>query len=368
MKITEFSLRRPVMTLMIFFSFIVIGWISSRLLPLEFFPELDVPFVAINIPYPNSTPEEVEREITRPVEEILATISDVKRMTSNSSENAAGIFLEFDWGINTDVKAIETKERIESIRSQLPRDVERIFIQKINTADMPILIMRISSNRDLSNSYDMLNRHLARRIERIKGVSKVELYGVEKKQILIRLLADRIIAHKVDLNSLSQMLRTSNFMVTAGRITDANRRFTVRPMGEIRTLDEVKNLTLGGYGLKLRDIAKISYEMPELNYGRHLNRAYAVGLNVFKESGANIVDVGKRVKKEIVEIEKNPRMEGINLFLMDDMSDGIKSSLSEGIRKLGILYGASHGDRIEDFLLNEASFSLEDEIWVLNRS
>jgi multidrug efflux pump subunit AcrB len=157
MKITDFSLRRPVMTLMIFLSFVVIGLISSRLLPLEFFPELDAPFVAINIPYPNSTPEEVEREITRPVEEILATISDVKRMVSDSSENSVNIFLEFDWGIDTDVKTIETKERIESIRSQLPLDVERISIQKFNTSDMPILIMRISSKRDLSNSYDMLN-------------------------------------------------------------------------------------------------------------------------------------------------------------------------------------------------------------------
>ena len=93
MKITDFSLRRPVMTLMIFLSFVVIGLISSRLLPLEFFPELDAPFVSINIPYPNSTPEEVEREITRPVEEVLATISDVKRMVSNSSENAAILLL-----------------------------------------------------------------------------------------------------------------------------------------------------------------------------------------------------------------------------------------------------------------------------------
>jgi HAE1 family hydrophobic/amphiphilic exporter-1 len=138
MKITDFSLRRPVMTLMIFLSFVVIGLISSRLLPLEFFPELDAPFVSINIPYPNSTPEEVEREITRPVEEVLATISDIKRMVSNSSENAANITLEFDWGIDTDVKAIETKERIESIRNQLPLDVERISTQKFNTSDMPI--------------------------------------------------------------------------------------------------------------------------------------------------------------------------------------------------------------------------------------
>ncbi len=329
MKTTEFSLRRPVMTLMIFLSLIVIGVISSRLLPLEFFPELDAPFVVINIPYPNSTPEEIEREITRPVEEILATISDIKRMVSDSSENAVNIFLEFDWGIDTDVKTIEAKERIESIRSQLPLDVERILIQKFNTSDMPILTLRISSHRDLSNSYDMLNRNLKRRIERIRGVSKVELYGVEKKQILIQLLADRIIAHQIDLNHLSQVLGNSNFMVTAGRITDANRRFTIRPMGEIKTIEEVKNLNVAGNGIKLRDIAEISYEMPELYYGRHLNQTYAIGLDVYKESGANVVDVGKLVKKEVAEISKDPRMEGISLYFMDDLADGIVSSLNK---------------------------------------
>ena len=339
MNITDFSLRRPVMTLMIFLSFVVIGLISSRLLPLEFFPELDAPFVSINIPYPNSTPEEVEREITRPVEEILATISDVKRMVSDSSENSVNIFLEFDWGIDTDVKTIETKERIESIRNELPLDVERISIQKFNTSDMPVLIMRISSKRDLSNSYDMLNRLLKRRIERIRGVSKVEMYGVEKKQILIQLLADRIIAHKIDLNHLSQVLSNSNFMVTAGRITDANRRFTVRPMGEISTVDEINNLVVGDNGLKLRDIAYVSHEMPELEYGRHLNQTYAIGLNVFKESGANIVEVGKRVKGTIAEISKDPRMEGISLYLMDDLSDGIVSSLNE-LLKAGLLGAA----------------------------
>jgi len=339
MKITDFSLRRPVMTLMIFLSFVVIGLISSRLLPLEFFPELDAPFVDINIPYPNSTPEEVEREITRPIEEVLATISDIKRMGSNSSENSANIFLEFDWGIDTDVKTIETKERIESIRSQLPPDVERISIQKFNTSDMPILIMRISSKRDLSNSYDMLNRLLKRRIERIRGVSKVEMYGVEKKQILIQLLADRIISHQIDLNRLAQVLRNSNFMVTAGRITDANRRFTVRPMGEISTVDEINNLIVGDNGLKLRDIAHVSREMPELDYGRHLNQTYAIGLNVFKESGANIVDVGRSVKDTIAEISKDPRMEGISLYLMDDMSEGIVSSLNE-LLKAGLMGAA----------------------------
>jgi HAE1 family hydrophobic/amphiphilic exporter-1 len=165
------------------------------------------------------------------------------------------------------------------------------------------------------------------------------MYGVEKKQILIQLLADRIIAHQIDLNHLSQVLQNSNFMVTAGRITDANRRFMVRPMGEISTVDEINNLIVGSNGLKLRDIANVSHEMPELEYGRHLNQTYAIGLNVFKESGANIVDVGERVKETIAEISKDPRMEGISLYLMDDFSEGIVSSLNE-LLKAGLLGAA----------------------------
>ncbi len=336
MRITEFSLRRPVTVLMVFLCFIVIGWISTRLLPLEFFPDLDAPFIVINVPYPNSTPEEVEREITRPIEEILATISDIKRMVSDSGENTARVFLEFDWGVDIDVKAIEAKERIEGIRNQMPRDVERIIVQKFSTSDMPILILRISSNRDLSNSYDMLNRLVKRRIERLKGVSRVEIYGVEKKQIRIQLIADRIIAHQIDLNRLSQVLRNSNFMVTAGRITDADRRFTVRPLNEITSIDEINSLIVGDKGLRLKDIARVSFEMPELNYGRHLNQTYAIGLNVFKESGANIVDVGRMVKVEVDMISRDPKMEGINIYFMDDASEGVVSSLNE-LLKAGLM-------------------------------
>ncbi|GAG03274.1 unnamed protein product, partial [marine sediment metagenome] len=225
------------------------------MLPLEFFPTFEYPYVNIDIPYPNSTPDEVERQITRPVEEILATISGIKRMISNSSENNSSIFLEFDWGVDSNIRAIEAKEKIDSIRNQLPSDLERFYVGRISMSDIEVLTVRISSNRDLSNSYDLLERHLKRRVERIDGVSRVRLYGVEKKEIRIQLLANRIIAHQVNLNRLSQVLATSNFTVTAGRITDASQRFTVRPIGEIKTPEEIGNLIIGQHNLKLRDIA-----------------------------------------------------------------------------------------------------------------
>jgi HAE1 family hydrophobic/amphiphilic exporter-1 len=318
MNITKKSLNRPVTTLMIFICFMIIGIIASRLLPLEYFPDIDFPFVNIEIPYPGSTPEEIERQITRPVEEVLATISGVKRMISDSSENQCNIHLRFDWGIDTDVKAVEVREKIDSIRHQLPADVEHIYLRQFSSTDMEMLQLRLSSNRDLSEYYDMLNRVLKRPLEGIDGVSRVNMYGVEKKEIRIQLLADRITAHRVDLGQLSKVLRRSNFLVTAGRITDANRRFRVQPIGEFQSLKEIEELIIGENNLKLKDIASVTYQQPRLTYGRHLDRKYAVGLDIFKEAGANTVETANRAKKELERIGKDPRMEGISIYFMED--------------------------------------------------
>ena len=127
MNLASTALRRPVTTFMVFACFIVIGVISSQLLPLEFLPELDVPYIGIDIPYPGSTPEEIERRITRPAEEVLATISGIKKMESNTWESGTWIGIEFDWGVSTDIKALEAREKLESIRHLFPDDLERFY-------------------------------------------------------------------------------------------------------------------------------------------------------------------------------------------------------------------------------------------------
>ncbi len=338
MNLAGGALKRPVTTLMVFACFVVIGIISSRMLPLEFFPDVDAPFLGVDIPYPGSTPEEVERRITRPAEEVLATISDVKRMSSYSHENGAWVEMEFDWGIDSNIKALEAREKLEGIRHLLPDDLERFYVRKWSSSDMQMLMVRISSERDLSNSYDMLNRNLKRRIERIPGVSKVDLYGVEKKEIRINLEADRIIAHRVDMAGLVEELQRSNFLVTAGKITDAGRRLVVRPVGELTDVDQIRNLVVGQGNVRLRDIAEVTYDNPVLDYGRHLDRRYAIGLDVFKEGGANTVEVARRVVDEIDDVGRLPEMTGIRIFYLDNMAEGIVSSLNE-LLKSGVLGG-----------------------------
>jgi len=339
MNLTESSLRRPVTTLMIFVCFIVVGIISAKLLPMEFFPDVDAPFIFIDIPYPGSTPEEIERLITKPAEEVVATISGIKRMESNSYENGAWVRLDFNWGIDANLKALEAKEKLDGIRHLFPPDLERFYVRKWSTSDMEILVLRISSNRDLSNAYDMLNRNIKRRIERIEGVSKVDLYGVEKKEIRIQLSADRIIEHRVDIRRLTQILQRSNFLVTAGKITDNNQRFVVRPVGEFNSIDEIGDIVVGEGNIHLRDIANITYDHPKLTYGRHLNRRYAIGLDVFKEAGANLVEVTDRIMAEIDVIRELPEMEGISIYFMDNQAEGVVSSLEE-ILKSGLIGGS----------------------------
>ena len=220
MKHTEVALRRPVTTVVVFVALGFIGLLASRLLPLEKFPDIEFPGIFVQIPYEGSTPEEIERLITRPMEETLATLSGVEIMFSSSSEDQAQVFLQFDWDQDMGTKGIEARAKIDAIRGELPDDVRRILIFTGSLADQPVLQLRISSDRNLGNSYDLLDRLLKRRIERIEGVSKAELQGVDKREIRILMDTERVAAHGVDINLMQERLARANFSVSAGRITD----------------------------------------------------------------------------------------------------------------------------------------------------
>ena len=216
MKHTEIALNRPVTTFVFFVALALVGLIASRLLPLEKFPDIEFPGIFIQIPYPGSTPEEIERLITRPVEEALATLTGVETMYSSSTDSMSQIFLRFGWDQSMGVKGIEARAKVDGIRHELPDDIRRVLVFTGSLGDQPVLELRISSDRDLSGSYDMLDRLLKRRIERIEGVSQVSLHGVDPREIRILLNADKMAALGVSLADLD-ILDRSNFAVSAGR-------------------------------------------------------------------------------------------------------------------------------------------------------
>ena len=333
--LTRFALTRPVTICMLFLSLLVFGIIASRMLPLEKFPGIDIPQIFINVPYNNATPTEIERLITRPVEEALATVTGVKEMRSWSNENSSEISLEFNWEENINSKSIEVRERLDSIRHLLPDDVERVLVFQFNTNDMPIFQLRISSERDLAMAYDLLERQIKRPLERVQGVSKVELYGVEKRQVIIRLDPDKMRALNIDAQSIVRTLQSNNFAMTAGELRNSETSILVKPVGEYQQLEEIAALPLRP-GLSLREVASVQLELPKREDGRHLDQTYAVGMNVFKESGANLVEVAKAALAVVEAADKDPAFNGISLYIMDDTADGVTTSLADLLSAGGI--------------------------------
>lgn len=339
MILTRGAIARPVTTAMAFVALSLVGVVAAQLLPLEKYPDIQFPGIFINIPYEGSTPEEVERLITRPVEEVLATLSGVERIQSTSRQDRAEIFLQFGWDEDAATRGIEARAKVDSIRHQLPSDVRRVLLFTGSLGDQPILNLRISSERDLSNAYELLDKQLKRKLERVEGVSRVELYGVDQREIRILLNADRVAAHGVDLNELRALLERSNFSVSAGRLTDGGRRFSVRPIGEMSSVDEVRNL-LVRENLRLADIADVELRSPERLNARHLDRRYSIGLDVYKQPGANLVEVSDRVKREVESASDNPQMRDVRVFALGDQADGVTSSLNDLLKggALGALF------------------------------
>ena len=336
MNLTEISLKRPVTIFMFFTCVTLVGVIGVQRLKLEMFPDIEIPGLDVNVPYRNSTPEEVERHITRPVEEALATLSGIEHIESTSRDDGADIQIQFKIGEDMAVKGVEARDKIDAIRATLPADIERINVAKFTQGNFPIQKFRISADRDLSNAYDMLERNLKRRIERLPGVSKVDLEGVEKKEIRIELAADRIAAHGVSLPLLAQSLQKANFEMAAGDLTEAGKKYYVKPEGRFRSIEDVENFTISPNGLKIRDIADVRFALPRVTYERHLNQRLAVGLAVFKEAGANLVEVSDRVAEEVASVKSLPEMAGLEMVLIDDQAASVRASL-KGLVEAGAL-------------------------------
>ncbi|WP_140908699.1 efflux RND transporter permease subunit [Cognatiluteimonas lumbrici] len=328
MNVTEFSIRRPVTTIMFFVSMVVIGLIASVRLPLESFPEATVPFFFVQLPYPGSTPEEVERNLVRPVEEALATMSGIESMNSRADANGGGIQVRFsDWSRNVAIAASEARERIDAIRDQLPDDFRRYFVFRWSTSDQEAMSLRLTSDVDLTGRGDLIDRNLKRRLERLPGVARVEVEGVARQEVEVAISPERLDAHGIGLDELVRRLQAANFSVSAGMITDGGERLRVQPRGEIDSLQQLRDLPLGNRGTRLSDVAEVTLRPQRMDYVRQVDGRPSVGVDIYKERAANLVELSRAVRAEVEAVREDPAMEGITIDVTDDQGREVTSSL-----------------------------------------
>jgi hydrophobic/amphiphilic exporter-1 (mainly G- bacteria), HAE1 family len=334
---TEWSLKRPVSVTMVFAAITVIGLMASRLLPLEQFPDVTFPFMAVEVPYPGSTPEEVEEVIIEPIEDALATLPGIQEIRSTANSDSGQLQILFDWGTDIEAATFEVRTKLDSIRRQLPRAANRILMFTASSADQSILTIRISADQDLSTQYDVLERFLKKPVERIDGVARVVLAGVEPREVRILVNSARVAAHGIDTQKLVQLLERSNFSVSAGQLTSEGQRLSVRPIGELTTLDQLRDLVVKG-NIRLSDVADVELISPELTLRRSLNQKPAVGLDVFKSTQANVVDVAARVLEVVDRARTLPQMQGVTIYVIDNQAESIRSSLAD-VGQSGVLGG-----------------------------
>jgi hydrophobic/amphiphilic exporter-1 (mainly G- bacteria), HAE1 family len=332
---TEVALHRPVTTIMATLAVLAVGLISAYLLRLEAMPDISFPGMQIVVPYAGSTPEEMEELVVRPVEEALATLSGIQEIRATAQSDQATFTVLFDWDRDADAAAFDVRTKLDSIRPQLPEGADRLLMFAFSAGDQPVAVIRIASDRDLTDQFEMLEKYLQRPMERIEGVARVELQGVEPREVRVLVDPTRLAAYSVDVRVLRDALGKANFSVSAGEITENDSRFTVRPIGEFGSIDDVRNLLLAP-NVRLSDIAEVEMVSPELTVGRRMEGKPAVGLDVFKATQANVVDVADRVIAAIEKARELPQFQGIQILVVGNQADSIRSSLSE-LRKAGMI-------------------------------
>jgi len=338
MNLPRLAVERPITTVMVLVCVLVLGGIAVVRLPLAYLPEVDAPFIRVEVPYPDSNPIQVEKEIARPVEEVLSTLTGLKKIRSYSGADGADFELEFTWGDDLDIVRMQVSEKMDQVRGTLPPGIGETRIFSFNTNSIPVIQGRISARGvDLSANFDLLESRVLNPIRRVPGVARVDLNGVAPREININLILAAIQEHDVDVGRLIERLRGATSHLVLGQIDDAGLRYSARALGAFESVEAIGDFPVDERGLRLSDIAEITFQEPPIRFGRHLNREYAVALEVYKESTANTVDVVTSVMRVIEEdINRDPLLQGVELFVWEDQAEQIVNGI-DGLRRAGTI-------------------------------
>ena len=339
MNLPEFSIRKPVTTLMVLLCIVLLGGIAVTRLPVGFLPEVDQPQLFVRVPYESSTPDQVERTIVRPLEEALGSVKGLRSMWSMCDAQGGMVMVGFDWAMDMNLVRVEVREKVDRIRRDLPDDVGDITVSggwDARENAETVLEARVASGRDLSHSYDLLDRKFKRPLERIPGVASVVLDGVNPPEVRVNLRLADLKRHRVDVRNVVTMLQSNNFEQSLGTLRTPEMRFSLRTVGTFRSTQEIADLPLGQNGLRLRDVADVTYLEPPLEYGRHLDSQFAIGISVNKEATANTVEICDEVLKTVDDMKDDPELQGINFLVWDNQGKEIRRTLHD-LRDTGII-------------------------------
>lgn len=329
MKLSDFSIRRPVFTVMIVLVITAVGIVSLSRLPIDLMPEITFPTLNISTSYENTGPEEMEQIITRPIEEAMSAVPGVEEVFSTSSEGRSTVRVMFSWGVDLDAAADDVRERLDRVIPRLPEDATRPMLRKFDPAMFPILMFGVLSNLDPIQTRRIIDEQISYRIERVPGVASADVFGGHVREIQINLLADKIKALGIPLDLIINKIRQENIDMPAGIIEKGNYEILVRIPGVYNNLNEIRETIVAireGVPIQLGEIASIDDTHQRITRIVRVNDIPGTRIGIYKQSGKNTVAVAEGVFKEIEKIQRD--IPQIQIVPIRNSSQYIKNAIN----------------------------------------
>ena len=338
----RFSLGRRVAVLVLMATLVVVGVVSTLGIPLELIPAgFSPPFLAVQVPWRDAPPQEVLEKIVLPLEEEVSTVRGIDAMFSSAFKGFARVFINFKSGTDMDVAYREVRDRVERARLRLPEDADRIFIRKEDASSIPVFVLGLAYDAELSDIYRLIDREIVLRLERLDGVASVGMEGLEEPEIFIELDRARTESAGLNIYEIAQELSQDNFTMASGDVRWGGRKLLLRSVARFQDLEDIRNRQISPT-IRLGDVADVEFKAPEQRYRVRANSNPAVALVILKEGQANTLRVAQRIAEEVEQLQDRPSLQNIGIVPLFDQGQVIRESLDTLVDagKIGGLFAA----------------------------
>jgi hydrophobic/amphiphilic exporter-1 (mainly G- bacteria), HAE1 family len=324
MTITELSIKRPTLVVVVFTVIAVLGVFSYFQLNYELLPKMSIPVVVVQTVYPGASPYEVENNVSKIIEDAVSGIDKIDAVSSRSYESMSLVIIEFKQDANVDFAVQDASRKVNAILSKLPTDAKAPIVSKIAFDEIPVLKLGVTSQMDSREFFQFLKDRVQPRISKIAGVAQVSLTGGEEREIKVNMDANKVRANGMSIMQIVQAVRSANMDFPTGKIKDEDAQFVVRIAGKFKSIEDLRDLIVGrsrqGGDIRLRDIAEVQDGIKEYAQMNRVNGLTSVGIQVVKQSDANAVSVSKLVREELKKIQAEYKEQGIIFDIAQDTS------------------------------------------------
>ena len=342
MKIAENCIKHNVMTILAYILIAVFGFYCFQSLPLALMPEMELPVAIVYSTYAGAGPEDIEQQVTKPLESACASLSGLETLTSSSAENMSMVIAQFDYGVNLDEVLTDMRDNVDMVKSQLPEDASDPTVMSIDIDSMPVIMVALRGS-DLAMLQSIAEDELAPALERLDGVASVDIMGGYENEVAVKTDPARLRGYHLTVSSVAQQIGADNMAVPGGELDRGSQTLAVRTDGEYQSVQDVENALISlpaGGTVRLSQIADVSLQPKDQDALAKVNGEECLLLSVNKQSGSNTVEIAERAKAELDSLTAG--YEALNWDLVMDQSDYINLTVDNAMSNIwmGVLFAA----------------------------